>query len=132
VVAGEVKSLAGQTATATESIVARINEIQQVSAKSVDEVRAVVGMVDRMRELSTETAAAAQQQASATTGISNDVAKASEGVNAAARGAEAVYERTRSTGDMSDRVAQKAMSVREQSTRLRGASERFFDALKSA
>lgn len=132
VVASEVKALAAQTAQATETISARIDEIQSVSGRSAIEMRTVIEMVDHMLELCTATAAAAHQQAQATTGIAGDVSSVSESVGTAAGGAGLLTEATSTSRDTGAAVHARVEAAQEQSRRLRTAAERFFRSLAAA
>jgi NO-binding membrane sensor protein with MHYT domain len=79
VVASEVKSLAVQTAKATEEIASQIAAVQASTGAAVD---AIGRIADRMQEISQFTAAAAasvQQQDAATGEISQNVASAAQG-----------------------------------------------------
>jgi methyl-accepting chemotaxis protein len=79
VVASEVKSLAVQTAKATEDIARQIAAVQASTAAAVDAIGRIAG---RMQEISQFTAAAAasvQQQNAATSEISHNVASAAQG-----------------------------------------------------
>ena len=79
VVASEVKSLAVQTAKATEEIAAQISAVQGSTSTAVE---AIGRIVDRMREINQFTAAVAasvQQQNAATGEISQNVASAAHG-----------------------------------------------------
>jgi methyl-accepting chemotaxis protein len=79
VVASEVKSLAVQTAKATEEIAGQIAAVQNSTASAVD---AIGRIADRMQEISRFTSAAAasvQQQDSATAEITKNVAGAAMG-----------------------------------------------------
>jgi NO-binding membrane sensor protein with MHYT domain/methyl-accepting chemotaxis protein len=79
VVASEVKSLAVQTAKATEDIASQIAAVQSSTSAAVE---AIGRIADRMQEISTFTAAAAasvQQQNAATGEITQNVASAARG-----------------------------------------------------
>jgi methyl-accepting chemotaxis protein len=79
VVASEVKSLAVQTAKATEEIAGQIAAVQASTGAAVG---AIGRIADRMQEISQFTAAAAasvQQQNAATSEISQNVASAADG-----------------------------------------------------
>src|ERR1019366_536603 len=79
VVASEVKSLAVQTAKATEDISSQILEVQNSTDKAVE---AIGRIVHRMQEIDTYTSAVAasvQQQSAATGEISQNVTSASDG-----------------------------------------------------
>jgi PAS domain S-box-containing protein len=96
VVASEVKSLAVQTAKATEQIAGQIEAVQSSTQVAVD---AILRNTERMREIDGYTSAVAlslQQQDSATDEISHNVASAAAG----AKGMVAVLnEVTRAVGD---------------------------------
>jgi len=79
VVASEVKSLAVQTAKATEEIAGQIAGVQASTGAAVEAIRRIA---DRMREINNHTAAVAasvQEQNAATGEISQNVASAAEG-----------------------------------------------------
>jgi len=79
VVASEVKSLAVQTAKATEEISSQILAVQGSTSAAVDAIHGIAG---RMKEISTYTsavAAAVEQQNAATGEISENVAGAAHG-----------------------------------------------------
>jgi methyl-accepting chemotaxis protein len=81
VVASEVKSLAVQTARATEDIAAQILAVQGLTKDAVDAIQVIAG---RMREISTfigAVAASVEQQNAATSEISHNVTSAAQGTN---------------------------------------------------
>jgi len=79
VVAGEVKSLANQTAKATDDIARQIAGMQQATQAAVGAVEGIGRTVERMNEIVTAVAAAIEQQAAATREIARNVAEASRG-----------------------------------------------------
>ena len=79
VVASEVKSLAVQTAKATEDIASHILGVQTSTGSAVAAIRQIAG---RMQEINQHTAAVAgsvEQQSAATSEISHNVASAAQG-----------------------------------------------------
>jgi methyl-accepting chemotaxis protein len=76
VVAAEVKSLAAQTARATEDIAAQIGSIQSATADAAQAIEQVSSIIDDMSEIATAVAATVEQQ-------NNAVASIAEGVNLA-------------------------------------------------
>jgi methyl-accepting chemotaxis protein len=81
VVASEVKTLAVQTAKATEDIAAQILAVQSSTTEAVEAIRRIA---DRMREINNYTSAVAasiEQQSAATGQISSNVAHAAEETN---------------------------------------------------
>jgi len=79
VVASEVKSLAVQTAQATEDIASHILGVQNSTAGAVEAIRQIAARMHEINEYTTAVAAAVQQQDSATGEISHNVASAAQG-----------------------------------------------------
>lgn len=125
VVASEVKSLAVQTAKATEQIATQIDAVQNSTRVAVDAIRRNSG---RMREIDGYTSAVAlslQQQDSATDEISHNVASAANG----AKGMVSVLEEvTRAVGDTrsaAGKVLQASETVEAAATSLQRGIEGF-------
>jgi len=79
VVASEVKSLAVQTAQATEDIASHILGVQNSTASAVEAIRQITTRMHEINEYTTAVAAAVEQQNSATGEISHNVASAAQG-----------------------------------------------------
>jgi methyl-accepting chemotaxis protein len=79
VVASEVKSLAVQTAKATEDIANHILGVQTSTGGAVDAIRQIATRMQEINEYTTAVAAAVEQQNSATGEISHNVASAAQG-----------------------------------------------------
>jgi PAS domain S-box-containing protein len=79
VVASEVKSLAVQTAKATEDISSQILEVQNLTGKAVEAIGRIVHRMGDIDGYTSATAAAAEQQSVATKEISRNVAGAADG-----------------------------------------------------
>jgi methyl-accepting chemotaxis protein len=78
VVASEVKSLAVQTARATEQIAAQIAAVQESTGDTVDEIRRNADRMQEIDEYTTSVAAALEQQNAATGEIAYNVTNAAE------------------------------------------------------
>ena len=81
VVAAEVKSLAAQTARATEDVAAQIGSIQSATADAAQAIEQVSSIIDDMSEIATAVASTVEEQ-------NNAVASISEGVNRASAEAQ--------------------------------------------
>src|SRR5581483_6402434 len=81
VVASEVKSLANQTAKATEEIAAKIAEMQTATQESVGAVQGISQTIGRINEIATTIASAVGEQGAATKEIARNVQQASAGTN---------------------------------------------------
>ncbi len=79
VVASEVKSLAVQTAKATEEIAGHILAVQNSTGGAVEAIRQIAARMQEINEYTTGVAAAVEQQNSATEEISHNVASAADG-----------------------------------------------------
>ena len=79
VVASEVKSLAVQTAKATEDIANHILAVQNSTAAAVEAIRQIAARMREINENTSAVAASVEQQNSATSEISRNVASAAEG-----------------------------------------------------
>ena len=79
VVASEVKSLASQTAKATEEISEQISDIQKVAGEAIDAIKGIGGIIGEVNEVATAIAAAVQQQGAATQEITRSTQFAAQG-----------------------------------------------------
>ena len=79
VVASEVKSLAVQTAKATEDIANHILAVQNSTSAAVEAIRQIAERMHKINENSSAVAASVEQQNAATSEISRNVASAAEG-----------------------------------------------------
>jgi len=98
VVASEVKSLAAQTARATEDVAAQIGSIQSATADAAQAIEQVSTIIDDMSEIATTVASTVEEQ-------NNAVASIAEGVNRASTEA-------RSGADAMSRVAGASSGAR--------------------
>ena len=76
VVASEVKSLAVQTAKATEAIVGQILAVQGSTTSAVDSIRRITQRMHEIQHYTSGVAASIEQQNAATSNISSNVASA--------------------------------------------------------
>ena len=79
VVASEVKSLAVQTAKATEDIANHILAVQNSTSGAVEAIRQIAGRMGEINQYTSAVAAAVEQQNAATGEISHNVASAANG-----------------------------------------------------
>jgi methyl-accepting chemotaxis protein len=79
VVASEVKSLAVQTAKATEEIAGHIMAVQNSTSGAVDAIRQIAARMQEINHYTAAVAASVEQQNSATSEISHNVASAADG-----------------------------------------------------
>jgi methyl-accepting chemotaxis protein len=125
VVASEVKSLAVQTAKATENISGQVLEVQNSTGKAVE----AIGRIEhRMREIDNYTsavAAAVQQQTAATGEISQNVASAADGAKSLVTVLSEVSGANTEAQQSAQIVLAASKSVEEETTNLRSEVESF-------
>jgi methyl-accepting chemotaxis protein len=79
VVASEVKSLASQTAKATDEISEQISDIQKVAGEAIDAIKGIGSIIGEVNEVATAIAAAVQEQGAATQEITRSTQFAAQG-----------------------------------------------------
>jgi methyl-accepting chemotaxis protein len=125
VVASEVKSLAVQTAKATEEIASQILAVQGSTTTAVDAIHNIAG---RMKEISSYTSAVAasvEQQNAATGEISHNVAGAAAGTDTVVAVLGAVAGAATATRSSAETVLSASRSVESAVAKLRGEVETF-------
>jgi len=116
VVANEVKSLANQTAKATEEISAKITEMQSDVEQTVPAIRQISETIGELNDISTSVASASNQQSSATEEISRNVQEAAQGTEEVSSNVDGLREATQTTAASAEQVAStsKALSSRSE------------------
>jgi methyl-accepting chemotaxis protein len=118
VVASEVKSLASQTAKATEDISEQITDIQKVAGEAIDAIKRIGGIIGEVNEVATAIAAAVQEQGAATQEITRST-------QYAAQGTKNVSENMMGVKTDADASASAAENVNQASTTLETRSQRL-------
>jgi methyl-accepting chemotaxis protein len=111
VVAAEVKSLANQTAKATEDIDRHIASIQGRTKEAVDVIGGISGTIERISEISSAIASAVEEQSAVTQDVSVNMQTAAEGVNA-------IGENIRQIAKTTDRIDASVKEVKQASDSL--------------
>ncbi len=125
VVANEVKSLANQTARATEEIGQQINEIQTSTEQSVGSIREITQTMADIEQITAAIAAAVEEQGAATTEISRNIQEASSGTQQAAEGIQNVTEGISKTSQAASHSLEMSTELSKQAERLSGEVESF-------
>jgi len=81
VVAGEIKNLAGQTASATDDIRQKIEGIQSSTDDTVQDVTKIAAVFSDVNEIVTTIAAAVEEQSAAATEVADNIGQASTGIS---------------------------------------------------
>jgi len=132
VVASEVKSLATQTAKATEDIAAQVAAIQQATGGAVAAIRGISQTIGRVNEIATTIASAVEEQGAATQEIARNVQQASRGTAEVSSNIAAVSEAAGSTGAAASQVQDSAAELAKQGQALRIEVDRFLAEIRAA
>jgi methyl-accepting chemotaxis protein len=132
VVATEVKSLANQTAKATEDIGRQISEIQSMTGEAVTAIRSITKVIGGIDESAAAIAAAVEQQGAATREISQNVQQAAQGTQMVTQTISTVAESSRKTGDSADQAFRSVETMAGDADRLRTDVERFLADVRVA
>jgi methyl-accepting chemotaxis protein len=132
VVASEVKSLAGQTAKATDEISSHISGMQDATQESVAAIKEIGGTIAQISNIASSIASAVEQQSSATQEIARSVQTVAQGTQEAAANIMQVNRGATETGSASEEVLSSAKSLSTESTRLREELDRFMANIRAA
>ncbi len=132
VVAQEVKSLAGQTAKATDEIRNHIDNMQVATQQSVGAIKAIGHTIERINEIATSISAAVEEQGAATQNIALSVQAAAGGTNEVAASFGEVARGANETGETSSRMFASAQSLSGESLHLKAEVEKFLEGVRAA
>ena len=132
VVATEVKSLATQTAQATEEISALVNQIQIATRDAVAAVQGIGTTIDDISKISAAIAAAVEEQSVATKEIAQNVQLASAGTSEVTANIGGVRQAATDTGSAAEKVLGAAARLSQQSEELRSEVRVFLGGVKAA
>jgi methyl-accepting chemotaxis protein len=118
VVASEVKTLAAQTAKATEEIGAQIAAIQGATQAAVDAIGTIGGTVQRSSEIAEAIAAAVEEQSAATREIARSVGEAASGTSTVSSQAGRVRDGVSDTTDALGKLRAGTEAIGEQGKAL--------------
>ncbi|WIW50547.1 methyl-accepting chemotaxis protein (plasmid) [Bradyrhizobium sp. 62B] len=125
VVAAEVKSLASQTARATEEIGSHVEGMQQATGDSIAAIKSIAGIIGDISAISGSIASAVDQQTATTQAIAQSAQQAASGTAQVSSNLEQVNREASETGSAASAVLQSARGLTEASHRLRAELDRF-------
>ena len=128
VVANEVKTLANQTAKATEDIANQIGDMQAATREAVDAIQGIAAVIGEISETSTAVSAAVEQQTAATGEISQNAQQAARSTQDSSDNITEVTSATRITGEHAQAVEAAAEDVRTRVRSMQTALDRLMRA----
>ncbi|MFH5924626.1 HAMP domain-containing methyl-accepting chemotaxis protein [Roseomonas xinghualingensis] len=132
VVASEVKTLAAQTAKATEQIGSQIAAMQGETERAVSAIGGIVRTIEEMNSITTQVAAAAEEQSAATREIGRAVAEAASGTQDVSRHTAGVTEGAERTGAAAAQLRSASGELAHRAEQLRGRVDRFLAEIRAA
>jgi methyl-accepting chemotaxis protein len=132
VVATEVKSLASQTAKATDEISNHISGMQGATQESVAAIKEIGATIAQISNIASSIAGAVEQQSTATQEIARSVQNVAEGTQQTAASIMQVNRGATETGSASEEVLNSASTLSAESTRLRAELDRFMANIRAA
>jgi methyl-accepting chemotaxis protein len=132
IVASEVKSLATQTATATQEIQTTVAAIQSMTGTAVTAIEAIGTTVARMNEITATVAAAVEEQGVATREIASNVQQAAEGTRQVSGNVATAQRAVAQTGSVAAGVLGTAGTLSQEAERLQTEVARFLAGVRTA
>jgi methyl-accepting chemotaxis protein len=132
VVAAEVKTLATQTAKATDDIGAQIAEMQTATRESVSAIKDIGATIARISEIAMVIATAVEEQSATTGEIARNVDNAARSATRVAANIGDVNRAASETGAASSRVLDSAKVLSSEGAKFKLAVETFLATVRAA
>ncbi len=132
VVASEVKSLASETAKATEGISRLIQEVQSKTESAVASIAGIGEVIQQIDSFSTEIASAMNEQGIATQEIAQSIEETAAGTDLVSSNIAGVTEASQEAAAASDQVSTAAEQLSKNSEILKMSVDTFVDQIKVA
>jgi methyl-accepting chemotaxis protein len=132
VVASEVKSLANQTAKATEEISAQITGMQDNTNAVVDSIDKIGAMIQDLNGTSSSIASAVEEQHSATEEIARNTQQAADGTREVSSNITEVSTAVQETGQAANEVLTASSQLASEAERLRDSVADFLSNVRAA
>jgi len=132
VVASEVKTLATQTARATEEIQTKVKEIQGATSGAQAAIGGIGRTIGQMNEITTTIAAAIEEQSAATRDISSNVSQAARGTEEVSANITGVTQAAGETGAAASQVLSASEGLAREAEKLRGEVTSFIATVRAA
>jgi methyl-accepting chemotaxis protein len=132
VVASEVKTLANQTAKATEDIATQVGAIQNSTAEAVGAIRSIGDVMSDISRFTATIAAAVEEQSTSTQEIACNVQQAATGAKELAGNMTVVSEAIRETNRSASAVLEVSNTLSDQAGTLQQAVDAFLHKVAAA
>jgi methyl-accepting chemotaxis protein len=132
VVASEVKSLASQTAKATDEISGQVAQIQGATAEAVQAIKGISSTIEDISSISTAIATAVEEQGAATAEIARNVQQTANSTEDITSNIAGVREAADDTGRAAGQVLGAADGLSRQAKDLTSVVDGFLSSVRAA
>lgn len=132
VVANEVKSLATQTAKATEEIEEQVTQSQNLTDKTVQSISEVSDIIAEISEISAKIASVMEEQSAAMDDIVKNTHDATQSATEVSNVSSGVANAAISTKETAEQLKQTTADINQRTTTLSAEVESFMKTIKSA
>jgi methyl-accepting chemotaxis protein len=132
VVASEVKSLANQTAKATDDIAQQVNQIQTATKGAVEAIDGIVSTMGEVSRIAAGIASAVEQQGAATQEIARSVQHAASGAHEVTTNITSVSQAANEAGTAAAQVLDASGQLSRQAEELSNEVGRFTAGVRAA
>ncbi|MCM8739089.1 methyl-accepting chemotaxis protein [Azospirillum sp. A1-3] len=132
VVAEEVRSLAGQTAKATEEIAQQVQAVRSTAQGAVSAIDDIGRTISRIDEITAMVAAAVEEQSAATDEIARSINHASDAVQSIADTVVSVDDAVNRTGSAAAQVVDATRALSQRSENLSDDIDRLLGGIRAA
>jgi methyl-accepting chemotaxis protein len=132
VVASEVKTLANQTAKATDEIAKQIQSIQEATREAVGAIQGIGRTIEQVNEVAATIASAVEEQGAATKEISRNVQQAAQGTQEVSKNIASVTQAAGEVGSAAAQMNGAASELAKQAETLSAEVDRFIAKVRAA
>jgi len=132
VVANEVKTLAAQTAKATEEIDNRVSQIQSTVRNSVNNLRSIVSTIGQMQTIAVEINTSVQQQTQATHEIARRAQLVSDSTRGVTQTVASIEKASHRSWNVANQVLDAADKLSQQANSMSDEVNQFIAGVRSA
>ncbi|MDA9425943.1 MULTISPECIES: methyl-accepting chemotaxis protein [Bradyrhizobium] len=132
VVASEVKSLASQTAKATDEIRTQIASMQSVTTSAVGAIQGIGRIIGEINDVTTTIAAAVEEQGAATREIARNIQHAAGGTSEVSSNIVGVSTASAEAGTAAGEVLSASDALRREADMLRAEIDAFLNDMRAA
>ena len=132
IVASEVKSLASQTAKATEEISGQVADIQKVASEAVEAIKGIGSIIGEVNEVATSIASAVQEQGAATQEITRSTQYAAQGTKNVSENMTGVKTDADMAAAAAEDVKRASETLETQSQQLGNQVTQFLGKIRAA